>query len=257
MSVAQAKQHMKVSSAGYEDPHDTSRSGLQLPLHASRTEHGRATVLFQGKDLTVVKAGLAGGAAETLVVPFAAEGLDVLSNDGRLAALALWSAAFGALRLAAQTPGVAVLFNVRHALLKGIAALGAEKVAVVPVLAERDGVLANDGRRAVLAARCEILVPVEMAVEAKAFVAIVRQRLSLAFFNLLPGRPPANAIESCHSFRFGLGANLQCLETGATGEADEALGMESLGHTRESNDSALDGQLALVTTCRRSERAHG
>ncbi|KAK5634733.1 hypothetical protein RRF57_010446 [Xylaria bambusicola] len=106
-------------------------------------------------------------------MPLGAEGLDILSNDSFLATPALGRASLGALSLAGDAPRVAVLLDVRHALLERVAALGAEEVAKVPVLTEGDDVVTENGRLAVLALRRKVLVPVEVAEEPHALVAVL------------------------------------------------------------------------------------
>lgn len=92
--------------------------------------------------------------------------LNVLSDDSRPTSPAFRGPPFGPLGLALDAPGVAVLLNVRHAMLKGITALGTEEVTIVPVLTKGNNVLAQNRCLAMPATRGEELVPVKMAVEA-------------------------------------------------------------------------------------------
>lgn len=110
---------------------------------------------------------------ETVVVPLPSEGLDVLSDDSNLALLALGCSSLSALGLAVHAPGIAVLLNVRHAMLERVATLCTEEVPIVPVLTKRNDVLAQDGRLAVFATRGEEFVPIKVAVEAQAIVSIL------------------------------------------------------------------------------------
>lgn len=66
-------------------------------------------------------------------MPLAAQRPNVLSDDSLPAGAALGRPPLCALRLARDTPRIAVLFDVRHALFKRITALGAEKVTKMPV----------------------------------------------------------------------------------------------------------------------------
>jgi hypothetical protein len=65
-----------------------------------------------------------------------------------------------------------------HTLAKRITALGAEEVTVVPVSPESDDMLTKNRGLAVLAARREQLVPVEMAEESQTLIAILSHGLA-------------------------------------------------------------------------------
>jgi len=67
--------------------------------------------------------------------------------------------------MAANAPGIPILFNERRGAIERIATLSAEEVANMPLRATRHHDLAFDGRLAALAAGREELVKVEMAVE--------------------------------------------------------------------------------------------
>ena len=162
-------------------------------------------------------------------MPLGAEGLDILSDDGLLAATALGRAPLRALRLARHAPRVPVLLDVRHPLLERVAALGAEEVPEMPVLAEGDDVVAEDGRLAVLALRREELVPVEVAVEAQALVAVLGHRLPGLLLEDLARGAPADAVEALSAEVVWLGADLEGFKARAAGVAPEALRMEALG----------------------------
>ena len=84
-------------------------------------------------------------------------------------------------------------------MLKGIATLGAEKVPVVPVLAEGDYVLPQDGCPAVLAPWRIKLVPVEMAVEAEPLVTVFGSRFPRLFREDLTLCPAADSFEALRS----------------------------------------------------------
>lgn len=190
-------------------PHQrpTTLSSLQLP-HATG---GAPDAISHWEDLPIVETAATGTAAETLVVPFAAEGLNVLANDGQFAPLALWSPPLCPLGLALDAPGVAVLFNVRHTLLKGVAALGAKEVSVVEVVSESDDMITQDGCRARLAARGKQFVPIQVAEEAQACVAILGHGLTGLFSQGLAGSTSGNAVEARRSEGVGLWRNLKCL----------------------------------------------
>ncbi len=224
-------------------------SCLQLPLHALRTQHhrlARRPTILHGENLPVVKAAVAGGAAEALVMPLAAQGANVLPDDGRLALTALGRPALGALRLAGHAPRIAVLFDMRHALLERVAALGAEEVPKVPVGAQRHHVLAHDGRLAVLAARGVQLVPVEVAEEAHPFVAVLAHRLAGLVGKNLPRGAAGDAVEACRAVVIGLGRNFERLEGGAAGVTGEALRVEPLRRAGKRYEAAFDEVSALV-----------
>lgn len=127
-------------------------SSFQICHATIRAHNHHATRLcLLGKDLAIVESALALDTAEAVVVPFTSESLNILTNHGNLAIHTLWSAALGAPGLAVDAPGVSVLFNVRHAVLKRITTLGTEKMSVVPVLAKCHNVFSKDGCFAVLA----------------------------------------------------------------------------------------------------------
>jgi hypothetical protein len=100
-------------------------------------------------------------------MPLSPERLDHGIGNGLAAALALRAVA---VRVAADAPRVAVLFDKGRRGIERVAALGAEKVARVPLGAARDNDFALDGRLARLAARGEELVEVERAEEALGWV---------------------------------------------------------------------------------------
>lgn len=72
-----------------------------------------------------------------------------------------------------HTPRIPFLLHKRRARIKRIAALGAEKVASVPLGATRNNHLALNRRLTALAAGRKELVEVEVAVEAEGFVGAV------------------------------------------------------------------------------------
>ena len=111
-------------------------------------------------------------------MPLTPKGLDVLSDNSELAHLALRSPSFRSLGLATDTPRIPVLLYVRHAALERITAFRAEEVAIVPMRVEGDDVLAKDRCLAVFAAWGEKLMPVEMAVEPKPVIPILRHGLA-------------------------------------------------------------------------------
>jgi hypothetical protein len=151
-------------------------SSLKLHCAASSAQHNKSSLYFLGEYLPIIEASLALGAAEAMLMPFSAQGLDVLPNDGRFALPALWGPSLCSLGLALDAPGVTVLLDMRHALLKGVAALSAEEVAIVPVLTQGNNMLSHDRGRAVLASRSKQLVPVEVAIKTHALIAILGHR---------------------------------------------------------------------------------
>ena len=161
-------------------------------------------------------------------MPLAPQRPDVLTDHRRTALLALRRPALRPLRLAVDAPGISVLLDVRLALIEGVAALGAEKVAVMPVRAQRHDVVPEDRRLAVLAAGREKFVPVEVAVEAQAIVPILRHRLARCLFQHLSRRPPPNPVKPLAAELLRFGADLEGLEACAAGVATEALRMEAL-----------------------------
>jgi hypothetical protein len=100
-------------------------------------------------------------------VPLGPERFDYGIGNGLAAPLALCAVA---VRVAADAPRVAVLFDKRRRGVERVAALRAEKVARVPLGAARDNDFALDGRLARLTARGEELVEVERAEKALRWV---------------------------------------------------------------------------------------
>lgn len=178
--------------------------------------------------MTVFKGAVALSAAETVVVPLAAQRLYILTDDGLPALAALGRPSLCALGLAVDAPGVAVLFNMRHSVAERVAALGAEEVTVMPVRAEGDDVLADDGRLAVLAARGEEFVPVEVAEEAQPLVTVVGRSLARKMLDGMSGGAGADPVDSLGADVLRLRADFHCLEAGAAAEAAEALRVEAL-----------------------------
>lgn len=179
-------------------------------------------------------------------MPLAAERLHILPDYGQLASLALWRSPFGPLGLALDAPRVAVLLDMRHALLERIAALGTKEVPVVKVVAQRHDMLTNDGRRAGLAAGCEELVPVQVAEEAQTRVAVLCHGLPGLLGQGLAGGTASDTLQACGPERVGLRGDFEGFEGRATGVADEALGVEALGAAAEGNNTSFDGKGAFV-----------
>lgn len=144
-------------------------------------------------------------------MPFPSESLNVLSNHGHLAHLALWSAPLRPLCLALDAPRVTVLLYVRHAVFEGIATFCAEEVTVVPVMTKGNDMLPEDGRPAVLAARGEKLMPVQMAIQAEAVIPILRHSLARDLLERLASGATLNALKAVLPGGIRLGAYLECL----------------------------------------------
>lgn len=148
------------------------------------------------ENLAIVKAAAADRAPEAVIVPLGGQRLHILPNDGLTTSPALGRATLGTASLARDTPGIPVLFNVRGTRTKRVTALGTEEVTNVPVLAESYNVLANNGRGAVLAARCKLLVPVQMAEETQAVVAVLAHSLARGLLQNLATGTPGNPMET-------------------------------------------------------------
>lgn len=179
-------------------------------------------------------------------MPLAAQGADVLPYDSLATLLALGRAPLGALGLAVDAPRVAVLLDMRHALRERVAALGAEEVPVVPVLPERHHMFTQDRRRAVLAAGGEELVPVQVAIEAEALVAVFGHCLAGLLLEALAGGAALDALQAGGAVQVWLGADLEGFEGGPADVAGEALGVEALVGAGESYEPSLDGIVAFV-----------
>jgi hypothetical protein len=95
-----------------------------------------------------------------------------------------------------------------HAVLEWIAAFRAKEVTVVPVLSKRHDVFSQNRGLAVLAPRRKELMPVQVAVEPKAVIAVLGHRLPRFFVEYLPGCPARDALESLVPERLGLWADL-------------------------------------------------
>lgn len=106
-------------------------------------------------------------------MPFAAERFDVLPNDGSPTVPTLGRSSLGPSGLAFHAPRIPIFLDVCHALLKWVATLGTEEMAVVPVLAKSDNVLSENGCRAVFTTGSVILMPVEVTEETQTIIAIL------------------------------------------------------------------------------------
>lgn len=105
----------------------------------------------------------------------------------------------------------------RHALIKRVSALTAEEVSIVIVFAPQGrDVLTDDGSLAVLAARREGFVPVEVAVEPQSFITVG----GFAFGYILARFTSFDTCEPGGSGERGFGAYF---EVGEGGGADVAL----------------------------------
>lgn len=135
-------------------------------------------------------------------MPLAAKRFNVLTNDSLPALTTLRRTPLGALRLAADTPRIAVLFDMRLALAERLTTLGAEEVADVPVGAQCHHVLAHDGSFAMFAARGEELVPIKVTVETQALVAVFGHGLAGLFGKDLSSSPATNAVQTGRAVLF-------------------------------------------------------
>lgn len=169
---------------------------FEFPGPAVGAEYNGARCSLLGEYLPIVEPSLTLMAAEAMLVPLASQRLDILADDRCLAHLALGRTAFRPLCLAIDTPCVAVLLNVCHAMLKRVAALGAEEMPVMPMRSKRHNMLSKDGSRAVLAAWSEEFVPVEMAIEAESFVSVFRHGHARLLVQYLTGRATPNPLHT-------------------------------------------------------------
>lgn len=144
-------------------------------------------------------------------MPLASKRNSILANNRQSTLLTLRRLAFRTLRLALQTPRIAILLNMRHALLKRIAALRAEEMPIVPILPQRHEVLAHDGRLAVLALRRVGFVEIEMAEKALSCIAVLSHGLALFLRNVFSLVATLDAIEALFAFRRRLGVDLERL----------------------------------------------
>jgi hypothetical protein len=167
----------------YQNTHakkNHTSSSLRFEFHcsAASAEHNGALGHMLGEDLAVVETALTLSASEAMLMPFSAQGLNVLSNNSYTALSALWCASLCTLRLAIDAPCVPVLLNVRHAVVKRVTTLGAEEMAVVPVSTESDDVLTENRGLAVLTARGEQLMPIKMAKEPETLISVFSHGLA-------------------------------------------------------------------------------
>jgi hypothetical protein len=111
-------------------------------------------------------------------MPLSTHGLNCLTNDWESTLLALRGPPLGALSLTIQTPCVAILFDVAHALLERITTFGTKEMAEMPVLTKSDSVLSQNGGLAVLALGSIYLMPVKVTKVAKSSIAILGECLT-------------------------------------------------------------------------------
>lgn len=176
-----------------------------------------------------------------------AQRLHHVPNDRLFAQSALRRPSLRALRLTSKAPRIPIFLNVRHPLLEWIAALRAEEVPVVEVLAQCHDVFPNDGSRAMLTFRRKQLVPVQVAIKPQSVVTVVDLGLARDIFQKLAIRTACDAAEALFTLRCGLGTDFKVGEGRATGVTVEAVRVPSLREAGESNDSAFDRKLTRVT----------
>ena len=179
-------------------------------------------------------------------MPFVPKCLDVLANDRRPTLPAFRSAPLSPLSLAFDTPGVAVFLDVRHAVLERITALGAKEMAIVPVLAQTHDVLAKNRRLAMLASRSEELVPVKVAVEAQALIAIFSHGHAWSLVKNLPGSTTRDATKTFLTYILRFGTDLHGLQVGATSVTHQALRMEPICATSKCDKTAFNMETAFM-----------
>jgi hypothetical protein len=199
----------------YQNTHakNHTSSSLRFEFHcsAASAEHNGALGHMLGKDLAVVETALALSASEAMLMPFSAQGLNILSNNSCTALSAFWCSPLGTLRLAINTPSVPVLLDVCHAMVERVTALGAEEMAVVPVSTESDNVLTENRGLAVLTARGEQLMPVKMTEESETLISIFGHGLARFLVESLTGCAASDAIKSLLTEMVGLMADLHRL----------------------------------------------
>jgi hypothetical protein len=157
--------------------------------------------------------------------------LNVLTDNRTFALLTFRGSPFCSFGLAIETPGIAVFFDVSHALLERVTAFCAEEMTVVPVGPQSNGMFSDNWSFAMLAERCKVFVPVKMAVETEPLVSIFSHCLAFDFLELLTMSAASNAIKPLSTFVFGLRTDLQGFETGAASITDKAMRMKTLGKT--------------------------
>lgn len=172
-------------------------------------------------------------------MPFPSESLDVLPNHGQLAHLALRGAPLSPLGLALDAPRVTVLLYVRHAVFEGIAAFCAEKVTVMPMMSKGNNVLPKDGRLAMLAARGEKLMPVQMTIQPEPVIPILRHGLSRDLLEHLASGATLDTLEAVLPEGVRLGAYFECLQAGPACKARKTLRVELKGRTCKRHKSTL------------------
>src|ERR1700722_1018288 len=101
------------------------RSGFQLPFHAFCANSNSLIVLHSRKYLPIIEAAAAGNTPEALIMVLAAQSLHILTYNRPSALFALGGLPLGSFGLAAETPGITIFLNVRHALLEWVAAFRA------------------------------------------------------------------------------------------------------------------------------------
>jgi hypothetical protein len=179
--------------------------------------------------------------AETIIMPFPSQRINVLPDNRLLALPAFRSSVRCAFRLAGKTPCVPILLDMRLAIFKRITAFGAEEMAVMPVFAEGDSVFTKDRSLAVLAFWGKSFMPVEVAVETHAFISIFCHGLPFDLREFFASCSASDSIKSLSTLRAWLKTYLKGFETSAAVEADEALGMEMLWLSMECYYAPFDG----------------
>ena len=179
-------------------------------------------------------------------MPFIAQRLDVVPDDGSPTHSTFRSASLSAFGLAVDAPCISVLFDMCHAVLKRVTALGAEEMAKVPMVAKSNDMFAKNWGSAMFATRRKELVPIEVTEEAETIIAVLVLSLPWDFWESLPSLSSANAVQSLRPHLVRFMTDLHGLQTGATGIAPETLRMKSFRRTTQSDKPSFNWEATLV-----------
>lgn len=192
---------------------------------------------------------------KTAHMPLGAKGLDNRVGDWLATSLALCTVA---MRVAIDTPGVAVFFYKRRGAVEWIAALGTEKVAGVPFCAAGDNHLAFNGRLAALAAWRKEFVEIQVAVEARGLVGpvfmlktshVLGRGMRGEEWDVDTQETGTNTLHTLGMLVGGLWVEGYTLEVLTALVTTEAFGMEARACCRDNTTRNGQGTLSAESAC--------
>jgi hypothetical protein len=113
-----------------------------------------------------------------------------------------------------------------HAFVKRITTLSAEKMAVMPILAQCNHMLANDGSLTMFTFWCKALVKIEMTVESLSLISVFSHGLALFFRQKLASSTAPDSVKSFFALCRWLRMYLERFQSSSTSEAYKTFWMK-------------------------------